>query len=129
MAGRGTEPSRRRNGGGMSCLRTSIVMGSIALAPLSGHAAQPAKRDGAAVRTVVIESLRFSPQRLVVSRGERIKWTNRDPFPHTVTATDGSFDSHAIAPDSSWTYVARKAGEYHYTCTFHPTMKGVIVVR
>ncbi|MGH8300282.1 MAG: cupredoxin domain-containing protein [Steroidobacteraceae bacterium] len=101
----------------------------IAASPLAAHAGQPAKPGASRVRTVVIEGLRFNPGRLVVSPGERIEWTNRDPFPHTVTASDGRFDSHAIPAGGSWTYVARKPGEYDYTCTFHPTMKGVIVVR
>lgn len=71
----------------------------------------------------------FTPATLMVHRGDRITWINKDPFPHTVTATDKRFDSHLIAPGASWTYVARKAGEYDYRCTLHVTMKGKIVVR
>ena len=33
------------------------------------------------------------------------------------------FDSRSIEPNASWTYVASKAGDYAYTCSFHPTMK------
>lgn len=73
--------------------------------------------------------MRFSPQILTVHRGDRITWINRDPFPHTVTATDGKFDSHPISPDTSWTYVAAKTGEYDYVCTLHVTMKGRLLVR
>ena len=54
-------------------------------------------------------------------------WTNKDPFPHTVTAP-GKFDSHDIAADGSWKYVARTAGEYAYICTLHPNMKGTLRV-
>ncbi len=79
--------------------------------------------------TVIIEGMRFSPQNLTVRRGDRITWINKDPFPHTVTTTDGKFDSHLIAPDGSWTYVARKTGEYHYVCSLHVTMKGRLTVR
>lgn len=130
MSGCGTASHRHRSGGVMPSLWIAVAAtGLTALVPLSGHTAQPEARAVAGVHTVIIESLHFSPQRLVISRGQRIKWTNEDPFPHTVTATNGSFDSHAIAPGASWTYVASKAGEYDYICTFHPTMKGVIVVR
>lgn len=73
--------------------------------------------------------MRFDPQVVVVHRGDRITWINKDPFPHTVTATGGKFDSHPIAPDGSWTYVARNAGKYDYLCTLHVTMKGTVVVR
>lgn len=71
----------------------------------------------------------FSPSTLIVHRGDRIMWINKDPFPHTVTSTGRKFDSHLIAPGASWSYVARKPGEYDYVCTLHVTMKGKIVVR
>lgn len=62
-------------------------------------------------------------------RGDRIVWTNKDPFPHTVTADTKLFDSHSIAPGASWSYVAKRPGEYAYSCTLHPTMKGKIIVK
>lgn len=105
-------------------LTSSMVMG-----PLTGHAAQHPGRSGGHAHTVTIENMSFRPQVLVVHRGDRITWINRDLFPHTVTSAAGKFDSHEIAPDASWTYVARKAGEYHYVCTLHVTMKGVLEVR
>jgi plastocyanin len=86
----------------------------------------PAK---SAVHTVVIENMQFNPAQLRVHRGERIVWVNKDLFPHTATAASHAFDSGSIAANSSWTYVASKAGEYAYGCTFHPTMKGVIEVQ
>lgn len=100
----------------------------MATAPLPGRTAQPVQPVAAQVHTVSIESMSFHPGTLVVRRGDRITWTNRDPFPHTVTATNGKFDSHLIAPGASWTYVARKPGEYDYVCTLHVAMKGKIVV-
>ena len=78
--------------------------------------------------TVVIEGTRFEPETLTVKRGETVRWINKDPFPHTVTAS-GVFDSHDIQPQRSWRYTARKAGEYAYTCTLHPNMKGILKVQ
>ncbi|HEX8757687.1 MAG TPA: cupredoxin family copper-binding protein [Steroidobacteraceae bacterium] len=92
-------------------------------------ASPPARPDTAGTHTVIIEGMRFHPEKIVVRRGEKIKWINKDPFPHTVTAADGRFDSGVIAPDGTWTYVPGKAGEYDYRCTFHPTMKGRLIVR
>lgn len=129
MAAARPETSRPPGRGAAPSVSFFLALLCIAAAPLAAHAAQPAKPGTSRVRTVVIEGMRFNPPRLVVSPGERIQWTNRDPFPHTVTASDGSFDSHTIRAGGSWTYVARKPGEYDYACTFHPTMKGVIVVR
>lgn len=104
-------------------------MAWMAGGPLTGVAAQRSHPTAGHAHKVIIEGLRYNPQVLVVRRGERITWINKDPIPHTVTAANGIFDSHSIAPDGSWTYVARKAGEYDYACTFHVTMKGRLEVR
>jgi plastocyanin len=81
------------------------------------------------VHTVVVENMQYNPAQLRVRRGDRIVWMNRDLFPHTATAASHAFDSGSIAADASWTYVASRAGEYAYGCTFHPTMKGTIEVQ
>jgi plastocyanin len=82
-----------------------------------------------AAHTVVIENMQYNPAELRVHRGDRIVWVNKDLFPHTVTAASHAFDSQSIAANASWTYVANKAGQYAYGCTFHPTMKGLIEVQ
>lgn len=110
-------------------LRLLLATALLTTGSLTALAAQPPSPASAQVHEVVIEDMRFTPQMLVVHRGDRIRWVNRDPFPHTVTAANGAFDSREIAPDGSWSYVARKAGEYDYRCTLHVTMKGKLEVR
>jgi len=83
--------------------------------------------DPAAGHTVVIEAVKFAPETLTVKRGATVTWINKDPFPHTVTAP-GVFDSHDVPPKRSWRYTAHKVGEYAYTCTLHPNMKGTLKV-
>lgn len=80
-----------------------------------------------ATHTVVIEAMKFAPGTLTVKRGDMVVWINKDPFPHTVTAT-GVFDSHDLAASRSWKYTARNAGEFAYICRLHPTMKGTLKV-
>jgi plastocyanin len=92
-------------------------------------AAQPRAPAPARLRLVTIEEMRFTPRTLIVRRGERVRWINRDPFPHTVTAKNGGFDSHSIPAGGSWTFVARVPGTYDYVCTLHPTMTGRLEVR
>ena len=82
----------------------------------------------AATHTVTIEGMRFNPDTLTVERGDTIVWVNKDLVPHTVTAAH-AFDSHPIAPQASWTYVARRPGRYAYVCTLHPTMKATLIVK
>jgi plastocyanin len=91
-----------------------------------GHDARAGSTPTAHI--VVIQGVAFEPESLTVQRGERVKWINKDPFPHTVTAR-GAFDSHSIAAGATWTYVAHKTGVYAYTCTLHPNMKGILQVQ
>ena len=94
--------------------------------------ATPAGFAGSAVaaktHTIAMDGTRFIPETLTVQRGDRVVWVNKDPFPHTATAP-GTFDSKSIAAGHSWSYVARKPGELAYVCTFHPGMKGTLLVQ
>jgi plastocyanin len=91
----------------------------------------PAAHAGGAVRThvVVIDAMQYSPATVEVAAGDTVIWKNKDPFPHTVTAEDRSFDSHGIAAGGQWKFKARKKGTFPYVCTYHPTMKGQLVVK
>ena len=87
-----------------------------------------ATAGAAGTHTVVIENMRFNPSVLTVQRGDTIVWVNKDLFPHTATS-DKRFDSGGIAANGSWSYLAERSGVYAYGCTFHPTMKGKIIVK
>jgi plastocyanin len=90
----------------------------------------PAGAAGQGARhTVTIDGVQFNPAELLVHPGDRIVWVNKDPFPHTATATNKSFDSGSIAANASWSYTVTKKGEIEYGCTFHSTMKGKIKVQ
>lgn len=79
--------------------------------------------------TIAIERMAFTPAEVTVHAGDRVVWVNRDPFPHTATATGRRFDSGPIAAGKSWSWRAGAAGEYEYLCTLHTTMKGRVIVR
>jgi plastocyanin len=84
----------------------------------------------AATHTVTIAGMHFNPDSLTVASGDAIVWVNKDLVAHTVTEAGGhAFDSHEIAPQASWTYVARKPGRYPYGCTLHPAMKATLIVK
>jgi len=82
---------------------------------------------------VTIKNFAFAPARLVVSRGTKIVWVNRDSDPHTVktaaSARAGGFASEAMDTGDSVAHVWGKAGTFPYICTIHPFMHGTIVVR
>ena len=93
---------------------------------IGSSTAQPAARPKPATHTVVMEAVAFQPVDLTVRVGDSVVWVNKDPFPHTATAT--SFDSKVIAVDKSWKYAAKAAGEFPYVCILHPTMKAILRV-
>lgn len=105
----------------------ALALGAaLALTATAASAASLARPKS---RTVVIESMQFSPQQIEVKLGETVVWINKDYFPHTATAEDHSFDSGEIAPNRSWRFKPRKKGVFPYVCTLHPTMKGRLVVK
>jgi plastocyanin len=101
-------------------------------APASARATDIVAVHRALVR-VTIHNFAFSPARVVVSRGTRIVWVNRDSDPHTVktaaAARAGGFASEAMDTGDSYAHVMGKTGSFPYICTIHPFMHGTIVVR
>ena len=75
-----------------------------------------------------MEGTRFLPDPLTVKAGDSIVWVNNDYFPHTATSQAGGFDSSRMEAGTSWTFKAATKGDFAYTCTFHPTMKGTLRV-
>lgn len=106
----------------MNGSRLGVLPRLAAAALLCGAAAAAA----GATHTVTIENMVYTPARLVVQRGDRIVWVNKDLFPHT--ATGAAFNSGSIPVGGSWSYTVQKSGDYAYGCTFHPTMKGELQV-
>jgi plastocyanin len=97
----------------------------VALQLGAPHAALAAQTT----HTVIMEGVAVNPGTLTVAKGDTVVWVNKDPFPHTATAQDKSFDSKEIAAGKSWRLTVRKSGTFPYVCTLHPTMKGTLIVK
>lgn len=78
---------------------------------------------------ISIEGMKYVPERLEVAVGDTITWTNQDAVPHTITGPKKKPESGTINANGKWKYVARSKGELNYICRFHPTMKGMLVVK
>ena len=85
-------------------------------------------RRTAAIGTVTVDSVRFSPAKLTVNVGDSIVWVNKDILAHTATTLKPGFDSKVIEPGKSWKHTVNKKGEFAYTCSFHP-MNAVLRVK
>src|SRR4051812_46127548 len=93
------------------------------------QAGTPAASAAPVTHAVMIEGMAYVPAIVKVKKGDRVTWMNKDLVPHTVTAGNRSFDSGEIAVGKSWSHVVTTNGKQEYICTFHPTMKGQIVVQ
>ena len=113
------------------CPRAVALCIALSLAALGGDVHSEQLAESAAERTtytVSIANMQFEPAELIVERGSRIVWVNKDFFPHTATAQDGIFDSASIGTSATWQHVAGQKGSFPYFCTLHPMMKGTLVV-
>ncbi len=72
---------------------------------------------------------RYQAASLKVRKGAKVVWTNDGAVLHTVTALDHkSFDSKDIGPRRKFSFTFTKPGTYAYFCSYHPWMKGTVMV-
>ena len=87
----------------------------------------------------------YDPREILVGVNDTIIWTNNDTEPHTVTSgtggglnsflsnskgkPDGLFDTGLFSPGSITSIKFNQSGTYHYFCTIHPWMEGVVHVQ
>ncbi len=78
-----------------------------------------------------IDNFTFSPAVVTVPVGTKLKWTNRDDIPHTVTdaAEKRAFKSAPLDTGDTFSFVFTSPGTYHYFCSLHPHMQGTVVVQ
>ena len=82
---------------------------------------------------VAIRDSRYMPRDVTVPAGETVVWTNDDGLGHSVTADDGSFDSHPSCGGIGGTCMTRGAtfrftfsspGRVSYYCRAHGARGG-----
>jgi plastocyanin len=78
---------------------------------------------------VAVAGFGFSPGHLKVTAGTSVTWDNEDPTPHTITSTDGSFDSGTLESGASFAHKFTTPGVFAYRCEIHPEMKGKVTVQ
>lgn len=98
---------------------------SPAPSPYGGGAAAPAPPSAGA--TLEIADFAFSAP--ASAPGATVTVSNRDDFPHTASADDGSFDSGTVNAGAAGTFAAPSApGAYPFHCEIHPQMNGTLTV-
>ncbi|HTD32154.1 MAG TPA: cupredoxin family copper-binding protein [Candidatus Elarobacter sp.] len=101
--------------------------GGVAFAQTSSPAPSAAPSPAPAV--VHIKNFAYAPETVTIRPGQSVRFVEDDETPHTVTASDGSFDSGNLDKGKSWTHVFPKEGTFAYFCAYHTYMKGKVVVK
>lgn len=117
---------RRRTRSALAAVSIAMV-GTAALV----HGGRVVAAAPAMTPAVTITNYSFKPGAITVKKGATVTWINKDDDVHTIKGTDGpeAFNSPALESGTRFGYTFHNAGTYHYICTVHPYMHGVIVVR
>src|SRR5258705_6139311 len=85
----------------------------------------------AATKTVTAIGTTFVPPVVTVAPGDHLVLNNKDVLPHTLTSTDGKFDTGQIGAGQSGPVNGVEGlgkGTYQFVCLLHPWMRGALVV-
>lgn len=110
---------------------TACSSGDDASTPASSPPAATSAPTNTGEVRLTVKDFAFSPATLTVRPGEKIEVVNQDSEAHTVTSTEGkTFDTGSIPGGGSATLTSPSdTGRYSFDCTFHPSMKGTLIVR
>ncbi len=120
----------RRRFFGMAALSLAVLCAAALVR--GGQVVTAAAPAASAMQSgITISNYAFHPGTLTVKKGSTVTWVNRDDDVHTVKSMDGpaAFNSPALDSGNQFGFTFRQAGTYHYICSVHPYMHGVIVVR
>jgi len=118
---------------------TVLLMAALLLGGCSSGGGSPAASPGPGTTagavtpgapTITIKDFEYGAP-LTVAPGAVVTVTNMDSAGHTVTAEQGgAFDVDVRGSGGTATFTAPSApGSYPYYCTYHPNMRGTLIVK
>jgi plastocyanin len=114
--------------GGAAAAQTAAPSPAASAAPSAGASAVPSVVPSPAA-VVHVKDFAYLPATVTVSAGQTVQFVQDDQTPHTVSAADKSFDSGNLDLHQTWSHTFAKPGTYAYSCSYHPAMKGAVVVK
>ena len=92
-------------------------------------AATPEPEASGQSTAVAIEDFTFTPEEITVSSGEEVAWANADAANHNVVFDDDAQKGITNLREGQEDSVKfSKTGSFSYVCSYHPGMKGTVVV-
>ncbi|HET7870359.1 MAG TPA: cupredoxin domain-containing protein [Actinomycetota bacterium] len=115
---------------GITAIVSAALVGSLGVPTIASVRVQrgPSVLAATSTERVKIVNFAFKPKTLTVSKGTKVKWTNRGSVNHTTTSNKGLWDSGLLAPRETFSRVFKKVGTFMYHCSVHASMVGKIVV-
>lgn len=99
----------------------------------------PVPPASAATHEVDVQDNAYSPAEIEIDAGDTVHWTQTGNSGHSVTAEDGSFDSHpgcpgdCMANGDEFEHTFDEAGTFEYYCRIHGAnggaMRGTVTVQ
>ncbi len=113
---------------GLLVILTLLLVGCSSYNGSGGYGGNNGGNDSVTTSTVDMENTSYQPDSIEVEVGTEVTWVNQDGIDHTVTGENGQFDSRTIEPGEEFTFTFDEPGTYEYSCTFHPSMEGEVLV-
>ncbi len=102
---------------------------SYGTATASGSSSEASATEVASGPTITIANMAFG-QPLTVAPGSKINIANNDKMEHSVTSdTAGAFDQDVEGNKEATMTAPSQPGEYPFHCSYHPNMKGTLIVK
>lgn len=80
--------------------------------------------------TIVINNLRFYPEKVTISPGTTVIWINNDTAPHKVVAYDRLFYGPRMSPGDKYAFTFTKEGTHRYFDAVFPKIgRGRVIVK
>ena len=106
-------------------MKLSIML-SVVLVFCLFSAAPAGKKSQGQSHDVAIKGMKFDPAQIQIAVGDSVTWTNQDDRDHTVAGP--GFKSGNLSKGDTFQHTFTKAGKFSYACSYHPRMKGVVIV-
>lgn len=105
----------------LGCQQTTVV-------PATQTPVTPTTSSTETTKNIAIQNMAFDQKDLSITVGTKVKWTNSDSVPHTVTSDNGAFASTNLTKGQTFEFTFDKEGTFPYHCAIHPSMKATIKV-
>jgi plastocyanin len=110
--------------------RTQMVLAAVGMVILGAMKVYlPSAAETSDSGKIIVKDFMFNPTPLTVKAGATVTWTNMDDESHNVVGDKGTFKSGGMDSNETFTYKFERPGTYHFTCSIHSRMTGMIVVQ